>query len=79
MLLLSEFENKTTKYYLNETGLAFRSHQPSGKQANKTTVTVTRFLETSVYLALSRREQNCIGNLNLKYSEAKHVFKVTQF
>lgn len=37
MLLLSEFENKTTKYYLNETGLAFNSQQLSGKHANKTT------------------------------------------
>lgn len=44
MLLLAEFENKTTKYYLNETGLAFNSQQLSGKHANKTTVTTTCFL-----------------------------------
>lgn len=43
MLLLPEFENKTTKYFLNETGLAFNSYQLSGKHANKTTVTITCF------------------------------------
>lgn len=43
MLLLSEFENKTTKYFLNETGLSFNSYQPSGKHTNKTTVAITCF------------------------------------
>lgn len=43
MLLFSEFENKTTKYYLNETALAFSSQQLSGKHANKTTETITCF------------------------------------
>lgn len=56
---------------MNETGLASNSFQPSGKHANK--LNVTCFFGSISIIRPFKTEQNCIGNLNLKYSEARYL------
>lgn len=79
MLLLSEFENKTTKYCLNETGLAFNSQQLSGKHANKMTVTATCFFGNIGIISPFKKRTKLCCKPNLKYSEARHLLAVMQF